>query len=58
MLALAQRQRLQPLQEQEGVERAERRANVPQQLHARLDDERHVAQTREVANTSQYFRPW
>ena len=49
MLALAQRQRLQPLQEQERVERTEAGADVAQQLHARLDDERHVAQAREVA---------
>src|SRR5262249_36058708 len=34
----AQPERLDALQEQEGVERAERRAYVAQELHARLDD--------------------
>ena len=38
VLAHAQRQRLQPLDEQEGVERAHRRAEVAQQRDARLDD--------------------
>ena len=38
MLADAQRQGLQPLQEQEGVEGAHRRAEIAQQGHARLDD--------------------
>jgi len=35
MLAKSQRQRLEPLQELEGVERRKRRANVAQQLDAR-----------------------
>ncbi len=38
MLAHAQRQRLQPLDEHEGVERRHRRADVAQQRDARLDD--------------------
>src|SRR3546814_1245138 len=38
MLANAQRQRLQPLQEQEGVEGAERVAEVALQRDARLED--------------------
>ena len=37
-------ERLQPLQEQERVERAERRAHVAQSLHARLDDVGDVAE--------------
>ena len=49
VLALAQRQRLQPLDEEERVERADRRPDVAQQLHAHLDDERHIAQPGEFA---------
>src|ERR1039458_10113537 len=48
-LPMGQAQRLQPLQEEERVERAERRADVAQQLHPHLDDESHVAQARKVA---------
>ena len=57
MLALAQRQRLQPLQEQERVERTEARPDVAQQLHPRLDDERHVAQAGEVAEHLPELQP-
>src|ERR1039458_2177154 len=46
MLPLAQRQRLQPLQQQKRVERTETGTDVAQQLYARLDDERDVAQPR------------
>ena len=48
-----QRQRLEPLQEQERVERRERRAEVAQQLDAQPDDER-----RRSPNTSEKTRPW
>src|SRR5208282_5761059 len=48
VLSLPQREGLQPLEEEEGVERAERRAQVPQELHPRLDDERNVPQAGEV----------
>ena len=41
-----QRQRLEALEEQERVERAERRADVAQALDAQLEDERQVAEGR------------
>ena len=46
----AQRQRLEALQEQERVERAERGADVAQALDAQLEDEREVAEGRRVAD--------
>ena len=49
MLVLPQRQRFQSLEKQEGVERAERRANITQQGDARLEDERHVAHPGNIA---------
>ena len=49
----AQRQRLEPLQEQERVERRQRRAEVAQQLHADLDDVRDRARAR-----STKLMPW
>ena len=39
---------LYPLEEEEGVERGHRRTQIPQELHARLEDERDVAQAGEV----------
>ena len=38
----AQAQRFEPLEEQPRVERRERRAEVAQQLHARLEDVREI----------------
>ena len=45
----AQRQRLQPLQELECVEGAQRRAEIAQQLHAHFDDEGDIARSGDVA---------
>ncbi len=44
----AQAQRLEALQDQERVERRDRKAEVAQHLHASLEDERAVAERREV----------
>ena len=57
MPLLAQRQRLQPQQELVRVERAQRRADVAQQRHADLQDERHVAHARHVAQRVPVHQP-
>src|SRR5687767_12800871 len=49
MLALPQGQGFQPLEEQKRVERAYGRTQITKQMHARLDDERNVAQPGKVA---------
>src|SRR5690242_12209771 len=46
---LAQRQRLQALQEQKGIERTHAGTDIAQQLNTRLDDKRDITQSGEVS---------
>ena len=58
MLALAQRQRLQPLQEQERVERAEAAPMSRSSCTRALMMNATLPRPGKLPNTSQNFRPW